>query len=155
MDEQPVIRWRVVLYAILITAVMLNALPFIGGLYYMTTGSHPAEQEWLDDAIAHLKVLKTRTNDLDLQNVLDYCVKRYHKIGAWDVAVMPLPSVPGDKTLGSNWPLCPGICLDYETRNMPLHEGSLVLVHESLHDWWPCWGHSQVTPRIEKLERLH
>ena len=45
MDEQPVIRWRVVLYAILITAVMLNALPFIGGLYYMTTGSHPAEQD--------------------------------------------------------------------------------------------------------------
>ena len=54
-----------------------------------------------------------------------------------------------------NWPLCPGICLDYETLNMPLHEGSLVLVHESLHDWWPCLGHSQVTPRIEKLERLH
>ncbi len=64
MDEQPVIPWRVVLYAILITVVMLNALPFIGGLYYMTTGSHPAEQEWLDDVIAHLKVLKTRPTTL-------------------------------------------------------------------------------------------
>ncbi len=148
------VRPRTILQAFVIAFVMLNGLPTISGLYYMTTGNHPYEQAWLDRNIGYLKVLKTRTDDPDLQEVLDYCIRRYHHIGAWDVAVMPLVSTPGDKSLGANWPLCPGFTLDYETLQLPLTEGSMVLVHESLHDWWPCFGHSQVTPRMEKLERL-
>ena len=130
-------------------------LPFIGGLYYATTGPHIYEQIWLDRAIDHLKVLKTRTSDPDLQRVLDYTIARYSKIGPWDVAVMPLLSFPGDKTLGENCPWCPGVTLDYETLQYPIHTSSLLLVHEALHDWWPCFGHSQVNGRIEKLERLY
>ena len=149
------IRWTLI---VLVAPIFLILAPYVGGLYYMTTGTHPVEQAWLDKAIDHLKMLKTRTSDPDLKNVLDYCIGRYNKIGAWDVMVMPLPSFPGDHTLGANLPTCPGITLDYETLNMPLRDGALVLVHESLHDWWPCFGHSQVTPRIDKLyeiERLY
>ena len=134
--------------------IFLFVAPFVGGLYYMTTGGHPEEQAWLDRAIAHLKVLKTETNDPDLQAVLDYTIARYHRIGPWDVAVMPLASRPGDKTLGMNCPWCPGVTLDYETIQLPVGQGSLTLVHEALHDYWPCFGHAQVRPRIEKLERL-
>jgi len=144
-------RWLLI---VMVAPMFMLAAPFVGGLYYMTTGEHTYEQIWLDKAIDHLKVLKTRTDDPDLQNVLDYCIARYHKIGPWDVMVMPLASFPGDKTLGMNSPFCPGVTLDYETLQHPIGTGSLILVHESLHDWWPCFGHSQVTPRIEKLERL-
>ena len=139
---------------VLFAPILLFLAPYVGGLYYMTTGQHPVEQMWLNHAIEHLKLLKTRTCDPDLQNVLDYCINRYNKVGAWDVMILPLPSFPGDKTLGANLTTCPGITLDYETLNMPLRDGSLVLVHESLHDWWPYFGHSQVNWRIEKLSKL-
>ena len=69
--------------------------------------------------------------------------------------VMPLPSWPGDKTLGANLPTCPGVTLDVTVLGMPIEEGSLILVHEALHDYWPCFGHAHVTPRMDKLERLH
>ncbi len=143
------------LFVIVMAApIFVCVAPYVGGLYYMTTGAHPVEQVWLDEATAHLKVLRANTDGPDLQNVLDYCIGRYNKIGPWDVMVAPLPSYPGDKTLGANLPMCPGVTLDYEVLNMPLRDGALVLVHESLHDWWPCFGHSQVTPRINRLYEL-
>ena len=83
--------------------------------------NHTYEQIWLDKAIDHLKVLKTRTNDPDLQNVLDYCIARYHKIGAVgrDGHAAGL-AFPGDKTLGHRTsPFCPGVSLDYETLQHP------------------------------------
>ena len=65
------IRWVLVVFA---GPLVLFFAPYVGGLYYMTTGDHPVEQEWLDEAITNLKVLKTKTNDPDLQGVLDYTI---------------------------------------------------------------------------------
>jgi hypothetical protein len=36
----------------------------------------------------------------------------------------------------------------------PVHEGAMVLVHEATHDYWPCWGHSYVTPTMKRMEVL-
>ena len=120
----------------------------------MTTGEHDAEQAWLDRAVYYLGILKSRTDDPDLQVVLDYCIKRYNHIGAWDVMVFPLFTVPGNKALGMNVFYCPGVTLDPEALTYPIHDGALILVHESLHDWWPYFGHKHITPRMLKLEML-
>ena len=94
-------------------------------------------------------------NRPDLQGVLDYTIRRYNHIGAWDVMVLPLSCPePGCKVLGINCPWCPGVTLDPEVLSYPIHEGALILVHEALHDYWPYFGHAHVNPRIEKLEAM-
>jgi hypothetical protein len=139
-----------------LAAVALHfAVPIAGGLWYVGCGDRYVEQEWLNRATSHLKLLRAHCSDPDLQNVLDYAIRRYNKVGAWDVMVMPLANIrPGWRTIGCNFPFVPGITLDPEVLTYDLHEGSMVLVHESLHDWFPYFGHSQVTPRINKLDAL-
>jgi hypothetical protein len=36
----------------------------------------------------------------------------------------------------------------------PIHDGAMVLVHEALHDYWPCFGHAHVDPMMERIEKL-
>jgi len=132
-------------------------LPFIGGLYYWRCVDVQAEQHWLNAATAHLRTLRDRCDDPELYAVLDYTIQRYHRVGAWDVMVMPCASTDAISVLGVNCPWCPGITLDPATLRMSLHDGALVLVHEALHDYYPYFGHAHVDPvmkRIEKLEQL-
>jgi hypothetical protein len=129
--------------------------PALAGTWYTGCGDRYTEQLWLNRAVRHLKVLRLRCTDPDLQGVLDYTIHRYNRIGAWDVMVLPLSCPePGCKVLGINCPWCPGVTLDPEVLSYPIHEGALILVHEALHDYWPYFGHAHVDPRIEKLEAL-
>lgn len=148
------------LRSVLLGIVIANLTPYaLAFASYGTTFGGVVEQAWLDRAIAHLRVLRSRCDDADLQGVLDYAIRRYNRIGPFDVAVSrcvhPLTSLyPDYRVIGVNNPLVPGLTLDIEVLSYPIHDGAMVLVHEALHDYWPCVGHSQIDPRMEKLERL-
>lgn len=148
------------LRSVLLGIVIANLTPYaLAFASYGTTFGGVVEQAWLDRAIAHLRVLRSRCDDADLQGVLDYAIRRYNRIGPFDVAVSrcvhPLTSLyPDYRVIGVNNPLVPGLTLDIEVLSYPIHDGAMVLVHEALHDYWPRVGHSQIDPRMEKLERL-
>jgi hypothetical protein len=127
--------------------------PFIGGLYYSSTGHHAMEQAYLDRCISYLKQMRTVCDDPDLQGVLDYTIERYNTVGPWDVMFMPLPSWP-NKTLGCNYPLCPGVTLDTGLLRLEPNYTALILVHEALHDYPPYLGHSHINEREKKLYEL-
>lgn len=146
---------RVLLLALLAVLLVNSVTPFLAGVWYAGCGDRNVEQAWLNRVTRHLTVLREHCDDPDLQGVLDYTIYRYHRIGAWDVMVWPLATIdPRYKVIGCNWPFCPGITIDPEVMTYPISEGALVVVHEALHDYWPCFGHSQVDPRIDKLEAL-
>ena len=127
--------------------------PYVGGVYYYCCGDRPAEQIWLDRAILHLRILRGFTDDQELKAILTYTIERYNKIGAWDVMILPLISTaPGAKVIGCNFPWCPGVTLDPEVLHYPIAVGSLVLVHESLHDTY--LGHDIINPLMERIERI-
>ncbi len=149
-------RFCTCIVRILLAAVLLNCVPpYVAGLWYAACGHRKYEQAWLDRAIQYLTVLHGRCDDPQLRDVLAYTIKRYDRIGAWGVMVLPCWSpFPDERVLGINWPLCPGLTLDPEVLHYPIHEGALILVHEALHDCWPCWGHGHVDPIMERLEQL-
>jgi hypothetical protein len=110
------------------------------------------EQRWLDQAIAHLRDVREVCDDPDLCEVLDYTMARYHKVGRFNVQMQwCVRLAPCQAFLGYNAPWAPGLTLDYRVTEMPIEEGSLILVHEALHDYYPCFGHAHVTPRIARL----
>jgi hypothetical protein len=128
--------------------------PFVDGLRYSCCGQRIDEQQWLDNAIKDLKLTEVCCNDPELKAVLSYTIKRYNKIGGWDVAIMPCPSTSSIECAGLNNPFCPGVTIDPSVMSLPIHQGALVLVHESLHDYFPYFGHSHVTPIMNRLEAL-
>jgi len=134
--------------------------PYGSGLYYGMCGDHEAEQQYLDRSISHLHLMRTNCDDPDLQGILDYTIRRYNRVGAWDVMFMPLGNplaalfTPSDKAIGCNDPLCPGVTLDSCLLVGPPEEAALVLVHEAMHDYWPCWGHAYINAREKKLYEL-
>ncbi len=145
---------RTTLIAILVSIALVLAGPFAGGLYYTGCGDRYVEQEWLDRAVAHLIALSLRCDDPDLQGVLDYTIRRYHKIGPWDVMVMPLANGrSGWRTLGCNCPWCPGITIDPEVLTYPISDGAMILTHEAMHDYWP-YIHPLVDAQIHKMEQF-
>jgi hypothetical protein len=110
------------------------------------------EQLWLDAAIAHLGELRQICDDPDLCEVLDYTMARYNKVGKFHVQVQYcLRFNPYLVPNAYNSPFAPGLTLDYSVLDMPLEEGSLILAHEALHDYYPFFGHSHITPRMERL----
>ncbi|MFA5344709.1 MAG: hypothetical protein WC315_00305 [Candidatus Omnitrophota bacterium] len=144
-----------VIKLLLIAIAIEVALPFAGGIWYSNCGERYVEQVWLDRAIFHLKILRRRCTDPELISVLDYTINRYHHVGGFDVMVAPCFSPGRDyKIIGLNQPYCPGVTIDPEVMFYPIHEGALVLVHEALHDYFPYWGHSHVTPIMKRIEAL-
>ncbi len=133
-----VIFWLAVLMAI----DSIRPLQEIGG---------EGKQWWLDSCIKHVKLLRFHCTDPDLQDVLDYTIRRYSRIGPYDVAIIP---VIDREAIAYNTPWCPGIVLDPEILFWGRHEAAMVIVHEALHDYPPCLGHAHVYPRMEKLEEL-
>ncbi len=69
------------------------SVPFIGGVYYSLSGDHSDEQAFLDECIAHLKVCRAHCLDKDLCGVLDFAIRRYNKVGPWDVMFAPLACI--------------------------------------------------------------
>lgn len=128
---------------------------FAGGISHWTTFGGLAEQRWLDQAIEHLVALDQKCTDPDLRGVLAYTIERYNRIGPFDVAVTRIWQwLSDDYVMGINHPLLPGLTLDVDVLALPIHDGALILVHEALHDYWPCLGHAHITPRMNKLEAL-
>ena len=139
------------------TVFFMLSLPFLGGLYYAFSGNHLDEQYFLDRCVDHLKQCRAVCSDPDLCEVLDYTVQRYNKVGAWNVMFAPLsfPYVaPGMKVVGCNCPWCPGVTLDTCTLLWTPEEAAMVLAHEAMHDHYPYFGHSYVTPREIKIQAL-
>lgn len=123
--------------------------------YAANYGGGAPEQLWLDNAINHLKWIKVDCQDEELNAVIDYTIKRYNKIGPFDVAISRCDwyPMPYGKILGMNNPLVPGITLDISVLiDYDLHTGAGILLHEALHDYYPYLGHSYVDPMIAKME---
>jgi hypothetical protein len=134
--------------------------PYACGLlsYGVTYSGCTAEQEWLDEATLYLRALECRAKDPQVKEVLHYTVTRYNTIGPFDVAISRCNWIlcvpPGAYVIGINTPTCPGLTLDAEVLSMPVEVGALVLVHEAMHDYYPYFGHSHVTPVMAKVEKL-
>lgn len=140
---------------LIVVLLVQGSLPFIGGLYYAVCGDRADEQAYLGRCIAHLKAIRAVSTDPEINGVLDYTIARYSRAGAWRVMVMPLPtgpfSGPDAKAIGMNCPWCPGVTLDPCLLTWPPEDTALVLAHEALHDYWPCFGHKHIRDREFKL----
>ena len=132
---------------VVIGSFIVLAVPtYIENIWYYQVGPRPHEQRWLDREITLLKTL--HTDDTDLQGIIDYTIRRYNKIGPWNVMVTPVC----EGACAMNDPLCPGITLDPEVVYVYAERiGAIILVHEALHDYYPYYGHGHVTPREKKL----
>ncbi|MEN6367647.1 MAG: hypothetical protein ABFC88_12605 [Thermoguttaceae bacterium] len=144
---------------LLLSQVTVLTIPYIVGVWYSMTSDRYYEQQWLNRAIAHCKAMRAATNDPDLQDILDYTIRRYNKIGGWNVEVMPCFTPPDllfrdVHVIGINCPNCPGITLDPDVLRMPLEDGTIVLIHEAMHDYWPYWGHGHISDRERKFFEL-
>lgn len=106
----------------------------------LAPGGGEKEQRWLDDVIVHLKERREVCDDPEMKEIIDYTIRRYHRIGAFGVRIVQLP----EGVLGINSPFCPGVTLDESMTEYHLVDGAAVLVHEAMHDYWPHFGHSHI-----------
>jgi len=145
------------LKGVILAVLFWLSMPLLlGAASYFINSGGAVEQILVDRAVSHLRILRAHCDDPDLQGVLDYTIRRYKRIGPFDVCVTCIPqNRKGWQILGCNNPLVPGITLDIEAvAHSTQHELAMLIVHEALHDYWPCLGHGHVTPRMEILERL-
>ena len=125
------------------------------GVWYNCTGPHEREQAWLNRAIKHCERMRAVCKDPDLCGILDYTIARYNRIGGFDVAIIPCFSLEKDvRVIGINMPPCPGITIDPEVMDYPIQYGSMVVVHEAMHDYFPYWGHGHINERERKFYEL-
>jgi hypothetical protein len=117
--------------------VVLLLLPYA---LVFTPGGGEEEQRWLDAVITHLEEKRDVCTDPEMKEIIDYTIRRYHRIGAFGVRVVQLP----EDVLGVNSPFCPGITLDESLTEYHVVEGAAVLVHEAMHDYWPHFGHTHI-----------
>lgn len=96
------------------------------------------EQEWLDRVIAHLE--SRECDDPKMQEIIDYTIRRYNRIGPLCVRVVQLP----ETVAGMNNPFAMGLDLDESMLDYDISIGAEVLVHEAMHDYWPHFGHSHI-----------
>jgi len=147
--------WRVLRSALLGVFLFIFVLPWASGfLSYGTNSGGLAEQLWLDCVIDHLQTLRLNCDDPELDEVLEYTIHRYNRIGPFDVAVSRCNWYPfQDHTVGLNNPLVPGVTIDISVLHQDsIHYGAMLLVHEALHDYPPYICHGHITPVIDKLE---
>lgn len=133
---------------------------FFGVLAYGTGGGGGiTEQQWLDRAQTLIQYWDANTTDPEIHAALRHAIKRYTRIGPFDVFVTRCSWCWCDQdhwTAGINAPWCPGITLDLDTLYLlPLDDGAGVLVHEGMHDLYPWFnGHSYIRPIDRKIEKL-
>jgi len=148
------------LRASVLSMLFFLLIPYVAGyLAYGCAFGGIVEQLWLDKTIDHLALLKARCpeEDDELREVLIYAMQRYHRIGPFDVAVSRCNWYPvqSNQALGINNPLVPGITLNIDVLRLPISDGAMILVHESLHDHYPYVGHGHVNPIMSRLEALN
>lgn len=150
------LSFRRILRAVFFNIILFAfVLPYAGGfLGYGANFGGIAEQYWLDRVVDHLRTLRLDCNDPELDEVLEYTIRRYNRIGPFDVAVSRCDWYPfHNDIIGLNNPLVPGITIDLDVlHRYSIHRGAVLLVHEALHDYPPYLGHSHITPVIDKLE---
>ena len=140
------------LRCVLTVAFIFLVLPFLTGAWYSGCGDRYAEQAWLDKAVRHLKVLRLTCRDPEVRDVLDYTIRRYNRIGPWDVMVMPLAN-PTQKTLARELALLPRRHARSRGAHVPDPRRGLILAHEACHDYFPYF-HPYVDPLVKKVESL-
>jgi len=124
----------------------LLLLPFVVGVWYDHCGTHDNEQVWLNQVVQHLSLLHESCTDPDTREVLAYTIRRYDKIGGFDVMI--LPCLTG--YIGCNCPYCPGLTLDPDVMQMPISIGAMLLLHEAMHDYFP-YLHPFVDERMQEV----
>lgn len=147
--------WRILRSVFLGILLLTFVLPWANGfLSYGTNSGGLAEQLWLDCVIDHLRTLRLDCNDPELDEVLEYTIRRYSRIGPFDVAVSRCDWYPShDKILGLNNPLVSGVTIDIDVLHQySIHTGAMILVHEALHDYPPYVCHGHIIPITDKLE---
>jgi len=146
--------WRTIVVS---TIIGLTAPSAVGYLFnFIGPYGGIAEQEWLDNCIAHLRIMRAECDDPELQGILDYTIQRYNRIGPGDVAVVRLWQCPYcAEAIARNDPLVPGITVDIDLLKYSIHDGAITVVHEALHDYYPYVGHDHITPREQRLEQLY
>ena len=125
---------QVALLSFLVTPYLAALLP--GGGEY--------EQQWLDKVITHLETI----DDPEMQEVIDYTIRRYSHIGRFSVSVRQLPEFQ----LGLNNPFCRGMTIDESVLRESIGFGASIVLHEAMHDFPPHFGHSHIDH--DKIVRL-
>jgi hypothetical protein len=150
--------WRITRAVLLGMILFTFVLPWAGGLLsYCVNWGGIEEQYWLDRVIDHLRMLRLDCDDPELDEVLEYTIRRYNRIGPFDVSISRCDWYPfHEDTIGLNNPLVPGVTIDLDVLHRhSIHYGASLLVHEALHDYPLYVGHSHVYPVIDKLEELY
>ncbi len=124
--------------------------PFVVGVIDSFVIPSPIEQLWLTKAIIYLRVKRLTCTDPEIQEVLTYTIKRYNKIGPWDVNMIRFRR-PWESTIGMNLFYCPGLSLDPSVMKLPINTGAFLLVHEAAHDYWP-FLHPFIDPLTDKID---
>lgn len=99
-------------------------------------GGGDYEQRWLDQVIAHLETI----DDPEIQEVIDYTIRRYSRIGPFGVSVRQLP----ESIAGINNPFCRGMTIDESVLRRSIWFGASIIIHEAMHDYPPYFGHSHI-----------
>lgn len=138
---------------VLLAVAFLALLP---AYLYLFPAGGTSEQQWLDRVTARIAKMRAQCDDPDLQGVMDYTLRRYSRIGRFEVSVQYTVGLnPATRALGYNWPLLPGVTLDHDVLyRYPVDFGAVVLCHEAMHDYFPYLGHSHINAREEKLIEL-
>jgi len=119
--------------------LMMYILPM--GLYIPNPGT-AADKAQLRQLVSLMDDYETQCDDPELRELLSYTSDKYRYISRWNVRIVDF----GDLDIaGMNWPHMPGMSLDrwcWEN----LEDDSLVglMLHEALHDYWPCFGHDHM-----------
>lgn len=124
--------------------VVLFSFIFSPYLAALLPGGGDYEQRWLDKVIAHLETI----DDPEMQEVIDYTIRRYSRIGPFGVSVLQLP----ESTLGLNNPFCRGMTIDESVLRKSIGFGASIILHEAMHDYPPHFGHWHIDH--DKLVKL-
>jgi hypothetical protein len=133
------------LRCVAIAVLIWLAVPF---LYNVLPAGRASDQVWLDARIADINAIRVNVPVSDeLDDLLAYVVRRYNKIGRFNVAIRHIPLVDA---VGINAPWCPGITLEPGLVEGDNIMGANILIHEAVHDYYPYFGHSHVDPIMEE-----
>lgn len=121
------------LKCLLVSLIAYFMLPFYYALFHKATS---LEQERFSKAYAVVLRKYTECTESGKKEVIEYALRRYNKLGPYDVTNMKIPSCAG-----FNCPWCPGIVVTPEFTNNPEIYADLI-IHEAAHDFFPWLGHS-------------
>jgi hypothetical protein len=117
-----------------VSVVIIFMLPYYFALLHRVG---PVEEAQFAKAQQVLTQQLAECGDLEKRELLEYTLRRYDRLGPFDVAVCPTFICAG-----ANVPWCPGITIDVGFMNNPEILAGIIL-HEAMHDYLPCFGHTR------------